>query len=296
MSIFTNSFFSAAGQKERLTNVVNTLKAAVTGKGVQAHTGIKALDTTLSAAASHPFLTAAAASVAVAPKAAVAAGKAVISAAGPTLKSIATAHPIATTATVIASPAIVSTVVTSSKLRTALVNAPKTLVSAGTSLGSAIDNQSEIIGKLASGQSISREEAESSLKALGVVGAVGLSSYGLWKAYKTYFPEYYKEVGQEAESIKSLPKEASGLTSPTVSPQTPSPSLPPVTTLPPATPEEGKVIIPQKVTKKKKAKKKAKKATKKKKTYKKATKKKKTYKKATKKKKSKYKKKKKVKR
>jgi len=59
MSIFTQPFFSAAGQQERLSNVVNTLKASITGKGVQANTSNPTLNTALSYAASNPLTTAA---------------------------------------------------------------------------------------------------------------------------------------------------------------------------------------------------------------------------------------------
>lgn len=59
MGIFDNPFFSIAGQKERLTNVYETLKAAVTLQGVQSNTGIKPVDVVLSSAASNPYLTAA---------------------------------------------------------------------------------------------------------------------------------------------------------------------------------------------------------------------------------------------
>ena len=57
--IFKNKFLSTAGQKERLQNVGSTLKAALTGQGVQSNTGVKAVDKVLSAAASNPFTTAA---------------------------------------------------------------------------------------------------------------------------------------------------------------------------------------------------------------------------------------------
>lgn len=72
--IFQNKFLSVAGQKERIANVGNTLKAAVTLRGVQSNTGNKTVDTVLSAAASNPYLTAApiAASKLIAGKAAVA--------------------------------------------------------------------------------------------------------------------------------------------------------------------------------------------------------------------------------
>jgi len=55
MKVFQNSFLTKEGQKERLTNVVDTIKSAVTGKGVKSNTGIKAVDTVLSTAASNPF-------------------------------------------------------------------------------------------------------------------------------------------------------------------------------------------------------------------------------------------------
>lgn len=55
---FTNRFFSIAGQRERISNVGQTLKAAVTLRGVQANTGNRTTDTILSAAASNPYLTA----------------------------------------------------------------------------------------------------------------------------------------------------------------------------------------------------------------------------------------------
>lgn len=58
MSIFQNNFFSLEGQKERLQNVANTLKSALTLKGVQSNTGIKPIDTALSNLASNPYLTA----------------------------------------------------------------------------------------------------------------------------------------------------------------------------------------------------------------------------------------------
>lgn len=56
---FQNKFFSLAGQKERIKNVVGVLKAPFTGGKVQSHTGIKAIDKVLSTAATHPIATAA---------------------------------------------------------------------------------------------------------------------------------------------------------------------------------------------------------------------------------------------
>ena len=56
---FVSKFFSKAGQVERLKNVGSTLKASITGKGVQANTPSKTVNKVLSAAASNPFTTAA---------------------------------------------------------------------------------------------------------------------------------------------------------------------------------------------------------------------------------------------
>lgn len=58
MSIFQNSFFSIAGQVERLTNVKNTLVSAITGKGVQANTSNETVNKVLSTVASNPFTSA----------------------------------------------------------------------------------------------------------------------------------------------------------------------------------------------------------------------------------------------
>jgi len=57
-SIFQNKFLSVAGQKERLKNVVQTIKSAVTGSGVQSNIKSNVVNKVLSTAASHPFITA----------------------------------------------------------------------------------------------------------------------------------------------------------------------------------------------------------------------------------------------
>jgi hypothetical protein len=62
-SIFQNKFFSVAGQKERVTNVVKTIASAVTLKGVQSNTGNAVVDKVLSAGASNPYVTAGIATV-----------------------------------------------------------------------------------------------------------------------------------------------------------------------------------------------------------------------------------------
>lgn len=57
--IFNNKFLSVAGQKERLTNAVQTVKSAVLGRGVVANTKSQTTNKVLSFAASNPFTTAA---------------------------------------------------------------------------------------------------------------------------------------------------------------------------------------------------------------------------------------------
>ena len=65
MSIFQNKFFSAAGQKERISNVVNVLKIATTGKDVKgqktqivANTNSKITNKAFETIANHPYITA----------------------------------------------------------------------------------------------------------------------------------------------------------------------------------------------------------------------------------------------
>lgn len=79
VKVFENKFLSVAGQKERFANVGATLKASLTGQGVKADTGSKAVDKVLSAAASNPFTTAAVVAVAAAPKVAATAVKQAVS-------------------------------------------------------------------------------------------------------------------------------------------------------------------------------------------------------------------------
>jgi len=139
MSIFSNPFFSLAGQKERLTNVVATLKAAVTGQGVKSNTGSQIADKILGTAASHPFITAGVGAVAVAPAAAGAAAKAGI-------QSLAKSYAASslTTKVVVAAavPIVGSAVLQSPKLQKGLINAPSSLANFGTNVGEFAENPS----------------------------------------------------------------------------------------------------------------------------------------------------------
>lgn len=132
MSIFQNSFFSWAGQVERLTNVKDTLISAVTGKGVQSNTGIKAVDKVLSAAASNPFTTAAVVAVGVNPSGALAAGKAAFSALPAGGK----------VAAVVAAPVVVGAVASNPKIVNEVAKAPSALANFGSNTANFAANPS----------------------------------------------------------------------------------------------------------------------------------------------------------
>jgi len=125
---FINPFFSLAGQKERLTNVAATLKAAVTGSGVVSSTGLKPLDTVLSAAASHPFTTASLVAVAASPAATSALGKAVAS-------TSTTTKVVAGAGALIAVPAVISNPQLGASAVAKTVSAPSALSNLGRDVG-----------------------------------------------------------------------------------------------------------------------------------------------------------------
>jgi len=148
-SIFQNEFFSLAGQAERLSNVGNTLLAAVGIKkgGVQSNTGSKVLDTALSAAASHPFITAGAAAAVVNPAGAGAAIKSAASAVG---REFSKATLGQKAVAVVSAPVVAGALASSPKLRSAAVEAPSSLASFGGNIGSLAENPTlENLGKLA---------------------------------------------------------------------------------------------------------------------------------------------------
>ena len=125
MGIFQNSFFSVAGQLERLTNVKDTLIAAVTGKGVQSNTGIKVVDTALSAAASNPFTTAL-------PVGLIKNPAYLTNAAAAAFKALPTAGKAAV---IIGSPIVISAAVANPKIISSAATAPKQLTTFGSNLG-----------------------------------------------------------------------------------------------------------------------------------------------------------------
>lgn len=135
MGIFQNDFFSIAGQKERFANVGNTLLSAVgiRGGGVVSNTGVKPLDTALSAVASHPFITAGVAAAVINPSSAVAFTKVVGKAAAGEFSKLSLGGKALT---VVATPVIISAVASSSKLQKGIINAPSSLAQFGGNLGS----------------------------------------------------------------------------------------------------------------------------------------------------------------
>lgn len=97
--------------KAKIENVGATLKAAVTGKGVQSNTGVKVADKVLSAAASNPFISA------LPIGAASAAGKLGVSGA----VSLVTAAPKTAALTTIVAPAVVSAAATTGLKKSASI-------------------------------------------------------------------------------------------------------------------------------------------------------------------------------
>jgi len=137
------SFFTVEEQKKRLTNVIETVKSAVTLQGVSANTGNKAVDTVLSKAASNPYATAAVAATVINPSSALAAVKTAASAVGSAVtKAFSSLNPLQKVAVVAATPVAASVVVTSKSAQQAILNAPSSLVNFGANIGKAIDNPS----------------------------------------------------------------------------------------------------------------------------------------------------------
>lgn len=132
MAIFTNKFFSKAGQKERLSNIGATLKASLTGKGVQANTKNANLNKLLSKAASNPLTTAGIIAGAKNPKALTGALRSGFSSLSGTAKAVTIAGGVAGT----------SLLLTSSKARSSLSNPEQSLKQFGSNTGALIDKPS----------------------------------------------------------------------------------------------------------------------------------------------------------
>lgn len=138
MGIFTNPFFSIAGQVERLTNVAGTLNAAFnpfSKDKVQANVTNPTMKTALETVANHPYIAAGAAAGAITavayPAAALSAAKAAIPT---TIKG--------KVAAAIAAPIVVGVIAKSGKAREALLEAPSSLTQLGAGVGELIEEPS----------------------------------------------------------------------------------------------------------------------------------------------------------
>jgi hypothetical protein len=139
MSIFTNPFFSIAGQKERISNVGKTLNAAFnpfSKDKVVANVSNTTLKSALEGVANHPYIAAAAVAAPITavkyPAAAASAVKAIL----PTSKK-------GVIASVVAAP-IIAGVVAKAPAKTlgAVANAPSALFNVGSNTGSLISDPS----------------------------------------------------------------------------------------------------------------------------------------------------------
>jgi len=120
---FTNPFLSVAGQKERLTNVVQTVKASVTSGFAP-----KAALVVATAAA---------------PKLALSAAKEIVVGAGKVASNeFSKLGLVGKTVVAVGTPVAVSTLVTSQKAREGLVSLPSGLVNLGSNVGQFIDDPS----------------------------------------------------------------------------------------------------------------------------------------------------------
>lgn len=164
---FKNRFFSFAGQAERFRNVGATLKSAVLGGGVKSNTGIKTLDTVLSAAASHPFITAGG----VAGVANPAALTGTLRATGTALAREFSKLSLGGKAlTILATPVAVSALKSSPSARKAVIGAPSSLSNVGKNVGKLIESPSL--------QTLTSLIKENPLIA-GAAAAIGIGGLGL---------------------------------------------------------------------------------------------------------------------
>jgi len=177
---FTNPFFSLAGQAERLSNAGNTILSALTGKGVEATTSIKPLNTALSTVASNPYLSAAAVATVVNPAGAVAAIKEVAGAASTAFK----AAPLATKAKVTVATGLIAPLIIAQPGKTAqtIAEAPGNIVNFESNLVSFYKNPS-----LSSAKDIFKENPViAGGAAVAAVAATGIGLAGTANTVATF--------------------------------------------------------------------------------------------------------------
>lgn len=170
VSIFKNDFLSIAGQKERLANVGNTLLSAVgiKGGGVQSNTGVKVVDTVLSATASHPFVTAG-----VVATATTTLGKTAVTAVAKKVGEVAVANPGKATLAGVAGLAVVK----SEKGREAVLNTPSSINNFTSNVAKVIDNPSiEGVKNIAKENPVLTAGLATGLAVAGGLGLAGVAS------------------------------------------------------------------------------------------------------------------------
>jgi len=219
MGLFQNDFFTAAGQKERLANVGNTLLSAVGLKkgGVQSNTGVKTVDAVLSAAASHPFITAGAAAAVVNPAGLGALSKTVAKSA---ITQFSSAK-FTTQAAVVGGGLLTAG---------AVARRPGETLSAAASLPSSITNFGGNIADLAADPSLANltklgkeNPILAGTSALGVLGAVGVGAGALANTLATsQNTKAIKESTMSAPAAELYPSSVAGGKANLVAPATDS--------------------------------------------------------------------------
>jgi hypothetical protein len=139
MSIFSQPFLSVAGQKERLSNVVNTLKASVFSGKVQANVSNPTLKKVLETASNNPFTTAGVIAGAINPSGALATAQAGAS----KLYTSFTSAKLATQVAVVGGSVVGANILVSSpKARQTVMETPSSLANVGKNVGGYIENPS----------------------------------------------------------------------------------------------------------------------------------------------------------
>jgi len=252
---FLNSFFSIAGQKERIANVGAVVNAAFnpfSKTTITANTGNATANKALSTAVSHPYLAALTATAAIAPAA-------TATVAGNVVKSVAgryAAAPLGTQVTLAGVGYVGANVLsTSSKARAAVINAPSSIAKASQDVGVLIDNPSlSGVGQFIKEHPFTTAGAAAAL-AIGAAGASNLVA----TAINTSAVRANTAATAATVSTAVMPSAPSPL--PAVIPLTPAAvaAASPVASSPAAA-----VISPKKKRKSKKKKKKPKKKSKRK--------------------------------
>lgn len=163
MGLLSNIWTAIKPTKAKLTNVVETLKSAVTGKGVVANTPSPTVNKILSTAASNPFTTAAIAAVGVAPKLAYTALTTAIKAA-PTSVKIGGA---------IAAPVVIGAAVSNPKIIGDAASLPSSLSSFGSNIGAFTADPS-----LGSAAQIFKDDPLISSAVIGAAAIIGGKTVG----------------------------------------------------------------------------------------------------------------------